>query len=60
MSIVPVYIPSSCNIFLHFSEGQVHKDSKLGIMLKSRLVKAIFTDIHKISDDVQTVLENRS
>ena len=34
-------------------EGQVHKDSKLGIMTnvgENRLVKAIFTNIHKISD----------
>ena len=32
MSIVPVYIPSPYNVFLYFLEGQVHKDSKLGIM----------------------------
>ena len=34
-------------------EGPVHKDSKLGIMTnvrKNRLVKVIFTNIHKISD----------
>ena len=34
-------------------EGQVHKDSKLGIVTnvgKNRLVKVIFTNIHKISD----------
>ena len=52
MSIVPVYIPSPY-VFLYFLEGQVHKDSKLGIMTnvgKSRLVKVIFTNIHKISD----------
>ena len=53
MSIVPLYISSPYNIFLYFLEGQVHKDSKLGIMTnvgKSRLVKVIFTNIHKISD----------
>ena len=52
MSIVPVYIPSPY-VFLYFLEGQVHKDSKLGIMTnmgKSRLAKVIFTNIHKISD----------
>ena len=44
MSIVPVF---------YFLEGQVHKKSKLGIMAnvgKYTLVKAIFTNIHKISD----------
>ena len=59
MSIVPVYIPSSYNAFLYFWERQVHKDSKLGIMTnvdKSRLVKVIFTNIHKIVMHVQTVL----
>ena len=53
MSIVTVYIPSPYNVFLYFLEGQVHKDSKLGIMTnvgKSRLVKVISTNIHKISD----------
>ena len=51
--IVTVYIPSPYNVFLYFLEGQVHKDSKLGIMTnvgKNRLVKVIFTNIHKISD----------
>ena len=53
MSIVPVYITSPYNDFLHFLEGQMHKDSKLGIMInvgKNRLEKVIFTNIHKISD----------
>ena len=53
MSIVTVYIPSPYNVFLYFLEGQVHKDNKLGIMTnvgKSRLVKVILTNIHKISD----------
>ena len=52
MSIVPVYIPSPY-VFLYFLEGQVHKDSKLGIITnvgKNRLVKVIFTNVHKISD----------
>ena len=52
MSIVPVSIPSPYNV-LYFLEGQVHKDSKLGIMTnmgKSRLAKVIFNNIHKISD----------
>ena len=53
MSVVTVYIPSPYNGFLYFLEGQVHKDNKLGIMTnvgKSRLVKVILTNIHKISD----------
>ena len=53
MPIVPVYIPSPYNVSLYFMELQVHKDSKLGITTnvgKSRLVKVIFTNIHKISD----------
>ena len=52
MSINPVYKPSPYNVFLYFLEGQVHKDSKFGIMTnmgKSRIVKFIFTNIHKIS-----------
>ena len=51
--IVTVYIPSPYNVFLYFLEGQVHKDSELGIMTKmgkSRLANVIFTNIHKISD----------
>ena len=53
MYTVSVYIPYPYNVFLYFLEGQVHKDSKLGIktnMGKSRLGKVIFTNIHKISD----------
>ena len=53
MSIVPVHIPPPYNVFLYFLEGQVHKDSKLGIMInicKNRLVKVIFTNVHKIID----------
>ena len=53
MYVATVYIPSPCNVFPYFLEGQVHKDSKLGIMTnvgKSRLVKVNFTNIHKISD----------
>ena len=52
MSIVPVSIPSPYNV-LYFLEGQVHKDSKLGIMTnvgKNRLLKVIFTNIHKKMD----------
>ena len=53
MSIVTAYTPSQHNFFLYFLEEQVHKDNKLGIMTnvgKNRLVKVIFTNIHKISD----------
>ena len=53
MSIVTVYIPSPYSVFLYSLEGQVHKDNKLGIttnMCESRLVRVIFTNIHKISD----------
>ena len=53
MSIVPVYIPSPCNVFIYFLEGQVHKDTNLGVMTnmgKSRPIKVIFTNIHKTSD----------
>ena len=53
MSIVQVYIRFPYNVFFYFLEGQVYKDSKLGIMTnvgKSRLVKVIFSNIHKISD----------
>ena len=49
----PSLIPSPYNVFLYFLEGQVHKDSKLGIMTnmgKNRLVKVIFTNVRKISD----------
>ena len=53
MSIVPVSTPSSYNVFLYFLEEQKYEDSKLGIMInvgKCRLVKVIFSNIHKISD----------
>ena len=53
MSIVTVYIPSPYNVFLYFLEGQVHNGNNLGIMTnvdKSRLVKVILTNIHKIND----------
>ena len=53
MSIVTVNILSPYNAFPYFLEGQVHKDDKLGTMTnvgKSRLVKVIFTNIHKISN----------
>ena len=39
--------------FFYFLEGQVHKDTKLGIITnvgKSRLVKATFANIHRMSD----------
>ena len=48
------HIPSPYNVvFFYFLEGQVHKDTKLGIIThvgKSRLVKAIFANIDKMSD----------
>ena len=50
MSIVPVSITSPYNV-LYFLEGQVHKESKLGIMAnmgKSTLAKVTFNNIHKI------------
>ena len=53
MFIVTVYIPSPYNGFLCFLEGQVYKDNKIGTVTnvgKSRLVKVIFTNIHKIGD----------
>ena len=53
MYIAQVSITSLYNVFLNVLEGQVHKHSKLGIMTnlsKSRLVKVIFSNIHKISD----------
>ena len=53
MSIVPACTPSLYHAFLYFSEGQVHKDSKLGIMTnvgKSRPAKVIFRNIHNIRD----------
>ena len=49
----PSLVPSPYNAFLYFSEGQVHRDRKLGIMTnvgKNGLVKVISTNIHKISD----------
>ena len=51
--IVPVYVPFPYNIFIYFLEGQVHKDSNLEIMTfvgRRRLVKVIFTNIHKMND----------
>ena len=53
LSVVTVYITSPYHVFLQYLEGQVHKDIKLGIMTnvdKSRLVKVICTNIHKIND----------
>ena len=53
MSTVPVYITFPYNVVIYFLKGQVHEDSKLGIMTyvdKSRLAKVIFTNIYKISD----------
>ena len=53
MFIVPVYIPFPYNVFVYFLERQVHKDNKLEIMIyvgRKRLVKVIFTNIHKMSD----------
>ena len=53
MCIVPVSIPSPYNVFLYVLEGPKHEYSKLGFMInvdKFRLVKAIFSNIHKISD----------
>ena len=41
------------NVFLFFLEGQVHKENKLEIMTnmsESRLLKVIFTNVHKTSD----------
>ena len=57
MSIVPVSTPSSYNVFLYFLEEQKYEDSKLGIMInvgKCRLVKVIFSNIHKVSDACTT------
>ena len=51
--IVPVYVPFPYNIFIYFLEGQVHKDSNSEIMTfvgRRRLVKVIFTNIHKMND----------
>ena len=63
MSIVTAYIPSPHKFFLYFLEEQVHKDNKLGIMAnvgKSKVVKVIFTNIHKISGHVQILLVETS
>ena len=62
MYTVSVYIPYPYNVFLYFLEGQVHKDSKLGIktnMGKSRLGKVIFTKIHKISNACANSFDRR-
>ena len=59
----PILIPSPYNVFIYFLELQVHKDSKLRIMTnvcKNRLVKVIFTNIHKISDARANVLVDTS
>ena len=51
--IVPLYIPFQYNVFVYFLEGQAYKGSKLGIMTyvgRRRLIKVIFTNIHKMSD----------
>ena len=51
-----IYCPSVYTFSIHFFyflEGQVNKDTKLGIITnvgKSGLVKAIFANIHKMSD----------
>ena len=53
MPIVSVSIPSPYIAFLYFLGGQKHEDSKLGTIIivgKCRLVKVIFSNIHKISD----------
>ena len=52
MPIVSVSIPSPYIDFLYFLGGQKHEDSKLGTIIivgKCRLVKVIFSNIHKIS-----------
>ena len=49
----PSLISSLYNVFLSFLGGEVHKDSKLGIMTNvgtNRLVTVIFTNTHKIID----------
>ena len=49
----PVSIPFPYNVFLYFLQGQKHEDRNLGIMInmgKCRIVKVIFSSIHKISD----------
>ena len=58
-----IYLPPF-NAFHYFLEGQVHKDSKLEIITnvgKNTLAKAIFLNIHKISDACEkTVLVDTS